>query len=99
MHDGKIIILFPFFLFIYFLFRNLDYGDADLICCNKVNCLDRFFWIKNGLCDVPVKGQNSNQVWTCLGPFGPKGFRLPSEGKFLSKERVLIKFGDRKSVV
>ena len=78
MHDGKIIILFSFFLF---RLGNLIVGDADLACCNNVNCLDRFFWIRNGLCGVPVKGQSFNQVWTCLGLFGPKEFKLPSERK------------------
>ena len=66
--------------------------DADLACFNNSNCLDRFFWIRNGLCDVPVKGQSSNQVWICSGLFGPKGFKLPSEGKFFSKEKALIRF-------
>ena len=41
-------------------------GDADLVCHNNVNCLDRFFWIRDGLCDVPIKGQSFNQVWTGL---------------------------------
>ena len=73
MHDGKIIILFPFF----FKLGTLIVGDADLACCNNVNCLDRFFWIKDGSCDVSVKRQSFNQVWTCLGLFGPKWLRLP----------------------
>ena len=67
MHDGKIIILFPFFLFL-----TLIVEDVDLAFCNNVNCLDRFFWIRDGSCGVPVKGQSFNQIWTCLGLFWPK---------------------------
>ena len=64
-----------------------------MICYNNVNCLDRFFWIKDGSCGVPVKGQSFNQIWTCLGLLAQKGSGCPNEGKFLSKERALIRFG------
>ena len=80
MHDGKIIILFLFFSFLFRL-GTLIVGDADLVCRNNVNCLDRFFWIKDGSCGIPIKGQSFNHIWTCLGLFGPKWFILPSEGK------------------
>ena len=57
-------------------------GDADLAFCNNVNCLDRFFWIRDGSCGVPVKGQSFNQIWTCLGLFGPKRVQVvPVKGK------------------
>ena len=76
MHDGKIIILFSFFHFFFLLkLGTLIVGDSDLAFCNNVNCLDRFFWIRDGSCGVPVKGQSFNQVWTVLGFFGPKRFR------------------------
>ena len=61
MHDGKIIILFPFFPFLFRL-GTLIVGDANLACCNNVNCLNRFLWIRDGSCDVPVKGLDFNQV-------------------------------------
>ena len=72
MHDEKIIILFPFFLKL----GTLIVGDVDLAFCNNVNCLDRFFWIRDDSCDVSVKGQSFNQIWNCLGLFSPKRFRL-----------------------
>ena len=65
MHDGKIIILFPFF----FKLGTLIVGDADLAFCNNVNCLDRFFWIRDVSCGILVKGKSFNQVYTCLGLF------------------------------
>ena len=58
-----------------------------------MNCLDRFFWIRDGFCDVPVKGQSFNQVWTCLVFLTRKGSGCPNEGKFLSKEKALVRFG------
>ena len=58
-----------------------------------MNCLDRFFWIRDGLCGVPVKGQSFNQVWTCLVLLARKGSGSPNEGKFLSKEKTLVRFG------
>ena len=94
MHDGKIIILFPFF---FLKLGTLIVGDVDLAFCNNVNCLDRFFWIRDGLCGVPVKGQSFNQVWTVLGLFGLKGFRLPQwrevlvKGKGFSQIWIILK--------
>ena len=61
MHDGKIIILFPFFSFLFRL-GTLIVGDVDLVCRNNVNYLDRFFLIRDGSCGVPVKGQSFNQI-------------------------------------
>ena len=58
-----------------------------------MNCLDRFFWIRDGLCDVPVKGQSSNQIWTCLVFLARKDSGSPNERKFLSKEKTLVRFG------
>ena len=57
MHDGKIIILFSFFSFFLLKLGTLIVGDADLAFCNNVNCLDRFFWIRDDSCDVSLKGQ------------------------------------------
>ena len=68
-------------------------GDADLAFCNNVNCFDRFLWIKDGSCGIPVKGQSFNQVWTCLVFLARKGSSYPNEGKFLSKEKALVRFG------
>ena len=61
MHDGKIIILFPFFSFLFGL-GTLIVGDADLMCCNNTNSLDRLFWIRDVSCGIPVKGKGFNQV-------------------------------------
>ena len=60
----------------------------------NVNCLDRFFWIRDGLCDVPVKGQSFNQIWICLGLFGPKGFKLPQSK---SMSQIELSWGNGKS--
>ena len=57
-------------------------GDADLTCCNNVNCLDRFFWIRDGSCDVPVRVLIR---FGLSGLFGPKGFKL------LQWREVLVK--------
>ena len=83
------------FSIFFFRFRNLDCRGMLTWCivATNVNCLDRFFWIRNGLCDVLVKGQSFNQVWTCLVFLARKGSSCPNEGKFLSKERALVRFG------
>ena len=78
MHDGKIIIFFHFFLF---RLGTLIVRDADLVCRNNVNSLDKFFWIRNGSCGVLVKGHGFNQVWTVLS-FWPKVVHIaPVKGK------------------
>ena len=86
MHDGKIIILFPLFLF---KLGTLVIGDADLACCNNANCLDRFFGSEMVYVVFLSKDSryDGNLVlldhfwkqlgigyWECMVPFGPLPF-------------------------
>ena len=78
MHDGNIVIPFPFFLF---RLGTLIVGDADLMCCNNTNSLDRLFWIRDVSCGIPVKGKGFSQIWIILGLLAQNGSGCPGQRK------------------